>query len=58
MIRYKTNNDDTAARIRDKGAELTIAIIWMLNTIFANEKLKGLFTPRIYDVIEFDQGQD
>lgn len=35
----------TLSRIRDKGAEPTIDEIWVLDTIFKNEKLNKLFTP-------------
>ena len=43
-----------AARIRDKGAEPTIDEINLLDTIFANDKLNGLFTPDTYHVIDYD----
>ena len=44
----------TATRIRDKGAEPTVDEIYLLDTLFANEKLRELFTPRTYHVIDFD----
>ena len=44
----------TLTRIRDKGAEPTIDEINVLDTIFKNEKLSGLFTPTTYHVIDFD----
>jgi hypothetical protein len=47
-----------AARIRDKGAEPTVDEINILDTIFANEKLNGLFTPETYHVIDYDQEWD
>ena len=48
----------TAARIRDKGAEPTMDEIWVLDTIFANEKLRKYFSPRTYHVIDYDQEWD
>lgn len=48
----------TAARIRDKGAEPTIDEVWVLDTIFKNEKLNKLFTPETYHVIDYDQEWD
>jgi hypothetical protein len=48
----------TLARIRDKGAEPTVDEIHILDTIFANENLKALFTPETYHVIDFDQEFD
>lgn len=48
----------TISRIRDKGAEPTIDEILILDTIFGNEKLSGLFTPDTYHVIDFDQEWD
>ena len=46
------------ARIRDKGAEPTVDEIAILDTIFAHEKLAGLFTPETYHVIDYDQEWD
>lgn len=46
------------ARIRDKGAEPTIDEIHLFDTIFANEKLKTLFTPQTFHVIDYDQEWD
>lgn len=48
----------TITRIRDKGAEPTVDEIYVLDTIFANDKLKELFTPETYHVIDFDQEFD
>ena len=48
----------TAARIRDKGAEPTVDEIHVFDTIFANEKIKALFTPTTFHVIDFDQEWD
>lgn len=45
----------TAARIRDKGAEPTIDEVHVLDTIFKNEKLRSLFTPETYHVVDYDQ---
>jgi hypothetical protein len=45
-------------RIRDKGSEPTIDEIFILDTIFANEKLSQLFTPNTYHVIDYDQEWD
>jgi len=45
----------TAARIRDKGNEPSMDEVWVLDTVFANEKLKQLFTPTTYHIIDFDQ---
>ena len=44
----------TAARIRDKGAEPTIDEVYVLDQLFANEKLRGLFSPETYHVMDFD----
>jgi hypothetical protein len=44
----------TLTRIRDKGAEPTIDEVWVLDTIFKNEKLNKLFTPETYHVLDFD----
>jgi hypothetical protein len=46
------------ARIRDKGAEPTVDEIYILDTIFANQKLAALFTPETYHVIDYDQEWD
>jgi hypothetical protein len=46
------------ARIRDKGAEPTVDEINVLDTIFANERLAQLFTPKTYHVIDYDQEWD
>lgn len=48
----------TLARIRDRGAEPTIDEVWVLDTIFKNEKLRKLFTPETYHVIDYDQEWD
>ena len=44
----------TLTRIRDKGAEPTIDEIFILDSIFKNEKLSALFTPTTYHVIDYD----
>lgn len=43
------------SRIRDKGMEPTIDEVNVLDTVFANEKLRALFSPETYHVIDFDQ---
>ena len=48
----------TITRIRDKGAEPTIDEIYILDTIFGNDKLNKLFTPDTYHVIDYDQEWD
>ena len=45
----------TAARIRDKGAEPTMDEVWVLDQVFKNEKLRELFSPETYHIIDFDQ---
>lgn len=45
----------TVTRIRDKGAEPTIDEVWVLDTIFKNEKLNKLFTPQTSHIIDYDQ---
>lgn len=45
----------TGARIRDKGAEPTIDEVYVLDSIFNNEKLRGLFSPETYHVMDYDQ---
>jgi len=45
-------------RIRDKGREPTIDEINVLDTFFGNEKLRALFSPESYHVIDFDQSWD
>lgn len=42
-------------RIRDKGMEPTIDEVWFLDTIFGNEKIASLFSPKTYHVIDYDQ---
>ena len=46
------------ARIRDKGAEPTVDEVWVLDTVFKNEKLNKLFTPDTYHVLDYDQEFD
>jgi len=41
-------------RIRDKGREPTIDEVHVLDTIFANEKIRELFSPETYHVIDYD----
>lgn len=48
----------TWTRIRDKGTEPTVDEILILDHIFKNEKLSGLFSPTSYHVIDFDQEWD
>lgn len=48
----------TLARIRDKGAEPTVDEIYILDTVFKNEKLSQLFSPTTYHVIDYDQEFD
>merc|ERR1719329_1128052 len=48
----------TLARIRDKGAEPTVDEIYILDSIFKNEKLSELFSPTTYHVIDYDQEFD
>ena len=45
----------TATRIRDKGMEPSVDEVYVLDTLFANEKLRGLFTPETYHVMDYDQ---
>lgn len=47
-----------AARIRDKGAEPTVDEIAVLDTVFKNEKIRSLFSPETYHVLDFDQEWD
>ena len=47
-----------ATRIRDKGAEPTVDEVYVLDTLFANEKINKLFTPTTYHVIDYDQEFD
>ena len=44
----------TASRIRDKGAEPTIDEVAVLDTVFKNEKLRGLFSPETYHIMDYD----
>ena len=44
-----------ASRIRDKGAEPTMDEVHVLDTIFANERLRALFTPETYHIMDYDQ---
>lgn len=52
----------TVTRIRDRGAEPTIDEVHVLDTVFNHEKLRELFTPETYHIIdyhqEFDKGLD
>jgi len=41
-------------RIRDKGMEPTIDEVHVLDTIFGNEKLRALFSPDSYHVLDYD----
>ena len=45
----------TATRIRDKGAEPTVDEFYVLDQLFANEKLRKLFTPETNHIIDYDQ---
>lgn len=45
----------TATRIRDKGGEPTVDEVYVLDQLFSNEKLRALFTPETYHVMDFDQ---
>ena len=45
----------TAARIRDKGAEPTVDEVHVLDHVFSNEKLRALFSPETYHVMDYDQ---
>ncbi len=44
----------TAARIRDKGAEASVDEVYVLDTIFANEKLRTMFSPETYHLLDSD----
>lgn len=44
----------TLVRIRDKSAEPTVDEILVLDTLFQNEKIKELFHPSTYHVIDYD----
>lgn len=44
----------TAARIRDRSCEPSIDEVWVLDTVFKNEKLRSLFNVESYHVIDFD----
>lgn len=46
------------SRIRDKGAEPTVDEVYVLDTVFANERLSQLFSPETYHVIDYDQEWD
>ena len=48
----------TATRIRDRGAEPTVDEVHVLDTLFKNEKVKSLFTPETYHVIDYNQEWD
>jgi hypothetical protein len=48
----------TATRIRDRAAEPTIDEVQVLDTIFANEKIKQLFSPTTYHVMDYNQEWD
>lgn len=48
----------TYTRIRDKGMEPTVDEINILDTLFANEKVRSLFSPTTYHVIDYDQEFD
>lgn len=42
-------------RIRDKGAEPHLDEVWFFDTIFKNEKIGSLFSPKTFHVIDYDQ---
>ncbi len=48
----------TLARVRDRGAEPTVDEIWMLDQLFASEKLNKYFKPESYHVIDYEQQWD
>ena len=48
----------TLARIRDKGAEPTVDEVYILDTIFQNEKVSQYFKPESYHIIDYDQEWD
>lgn len=48
----------TAARIRDKGMEPTLDEVWLFDTLFKNEKIHSLFTPKTFHVIDYNQEWD
>lgn len=48
----------TVARIRDRGAEPKVDEVQILDTVFAHDKLKKLFTPTTYHVIDYNQEWD
>lgn len=48
----------TLSRIRDKGCEPVMDEIMVLDTVFANEKLRKLFSPDTYHIIDYDQEWD
>ena len=45
----------TATRIRDRGMEPQIDEIYVLDTLFKNDKVKEFFTPETYHVIDYNQ---
>lgn len=44
----------TISRIKDKGSEPTVDEIFILDTLFKNEKISELFSPTTYHVIDYD----
>lgn len=54
-IHFFASSVITLTRIRDKGVEPTIDEVHVLDTVFANEKLRALFTPETYHILDYDQ---
>jgi hypothetical protein len=47
--------DDVISLRGEKSSEPTIDEVAVLDQVFANEKLRALFTPETYHIIDFDQ---
>lgn len=45
----------TLTRIRDKSTEPVVDEVNVLDTVFANERLRKLFSPETYHILDFDQ---
>jgi len=43
------------SRVRDRGMEPTVDEVYVLDRLFANERINKLFTPTTYHVIDYDQ---
>ena len=44
----------TVTRIRDRGLEPTIDEVWLFDSMFKHKKIKELFSPKTFHVIDYN----